>query len=138
MTSSLIHPSYTIRATILEKVFRPEIFPKTGFLLGDWRYFFAAFYVLPPLTFCSVCPCIFFFIALFAIPGFAHDGKQALKKKIDRQKEGEIKCCKEISSPTLKNAWRNIPIKQIFWRDGLMDKWKGSLWKSYCKQSLQH
>ena len=31
MTSSLIHPSYTIRATISEKVFLPEKFHKTEY-----------------------------------------------------------------------------------------------------------
>ena len=32
LTSSLIRPSYTIKATIFEKVFQPEKFPKTEYL----------------------------------------------------------------------------------------------------------
>ena len=32
-----------------------------------------------------------------------------VQRKTDKQKKGAIKCCKEISSPTLKYEWRNIP-----------------------------
>ena len=43
LTSSLIRPSYTIRATIFEKLFRPEKFPKTD--KARWgELFFAASY----------------------------------------------------------------------------------------------
>ena len=45
-TSSLIPPSYTIRATIFEKVSRPEKFPKT-------EYFAPSMQLLP--SFCHYC-----------------------------------------------------------------------------------
>ena len=46
-----------------------------------------------------------------------HPTKPGIKTKNDRQtdkqskksKEGAIKCCKKISSPTLKYEWCNIP-----------------------------
>ena len=65
------------------KVFWPEKFPKTDYCP----------YCLPPTS-----------------------GGQAGNKEQDRKINNVVKggrkiCCKEISSPTFKNAWRNIP----FW-----------------------
>ena len=77
-TLSLIQPSYTIRATIFEKVFRPKKFPKTDSLLHI---------LLPPLTYCSVClSVLLFFIGLIASL-LRREGKQAIKNKTDRQTE---------------------------------------------------
>ena len=46
-TSSLIWPSYTIRAKIFEKVFRPEVFPKNWFLLLRLRLTLCKYYLGP-------------------------------------------------------------------------------------------
>ena len=63
--------------------------------------------------YCSVCLSVLFIIALIA-PLLCREGKQAIKNKTDWQTEHYVKggskiCCKGTSSPTLNNAWGNIP-----------------------------
>ena len=128
-TSSLIRPSYTIRATIFEKVFRPKKFPKTEHFLTKRIISLSSRacklssrtckLYFPPLLNRAIIVLVLF---LAPIASLLHrDGKQARKSnKTERQTEhllkgGSKNMLQKISSPTLKNAWRNIPFnKNLF------------------------
>ena len=102
-TPCLIQPSYTIRATIFEKVFRYEKFPKTR------KYSYKKNLMLC-LSLCLVLYCSY---SLSPTSG----GQAGNKKTRQRDKQsikfklGKLKCSKEIKITAPSNEWRNIPLR---------------------------
>ena len=118
-TSSLIRPSYTIRATIFEKVFWPEKFPKTKYFptkrIKSLSSRTCKFSSRTCKLLMACLPSLLEITALIASL-LCREGKQAIissqeGKQAIKSKEGAIKCCKEKKITAPPNEWRNIPIK---------------------------